>query len=141
VLSPMAAFRQRVHDLRERTRREIAELYRRYDRSYGWFDPLDPFMPPAAGLSHADGTRVAAIGDRARAEVDALRKDVNEAAVKELGLTEINAILAAKRRRRDSFEAALRPVLETAAALDATITPGEIDKVLRHLTQLADGWY
>lgn len=141
VLSPMAAFRQRVHELRERTRREIGELYRRYNRSYGWFDPLDPFMPPAAGLSHADGTRVAAIGDGARAEVEALRKQVNDAAVKGLGLAQINAILGAKRHRRESFEAALRPALESAAALDPTITAAEIDKTVRHLTQLADGWY
>lgn len=141
VLSAMAAFRERAHDVRERARREIGELYRRYDRAYGSFDPLDSFMPPAPGLSHADGTRVAALGDGARAEVDKVRAQVNEAVTKQLAPAQIEALIAAKRRRRTAFEAALKPALALAAALDATVTPGEIDKTLHHLTQLADGWY
>jgi hypothetical protein len=141
VLSAMAAFRDRVHEVRDRTRREIAELYRRYNRTYGWFDPLDSFMPPPTGLSHADGTRVATIGDGARSEVDGLRAQVNEAVVKRLAPAQINGLIAAKRHRREAFEAALKPAVAAAVALDPTITPAETDKTLYHLTQLADGWY
>lgn len=141
VLSAMAAFRQRVHDVRDHTRREIAELYRRYDRSYGWFDPLDSFMPPPTGLSHADGTRVAAIGDGARSQVEGLRAQVNEAVTKRLAPSQINGLIAAKRQRREAFEAALKPALASIVALDPTITAAEIDKTLHHLVQVADGWY
>ena len=73
MLSAMASFRARAHDVRENARREIGELYRKYGREYGWFDPLDTYLPPTTGLSHADGTRVATMSDAARSEVDALR--------------------------------------------------------------------
>ena len=140
MLSAMAAFRERVHAVREQTRREIAELFRRYDRSYGWFDPLDPSAPPGAGLSHADSTRLATIADSGRSEVDALRARVNEAVAKRLQRSEIDALIAAKRRRLDAFEAALKRALEAAAA-SYPVTAAEIDKMVYHLTQLADGWY
>jgi hypothetical protein len=141
MLSAMAAFREKVHEVREQTRREIAELYRRYNRAYGWFDPLDPYMPPTVGLSHADGTRVATIADSARSEVDALRARVNASVADRLQPSHIEALIAAKRRRLDVFETALKRALEGSVAPHATLTDREIDKELHQLTQLADGWY
>jgi hypothetical protein len=141
VLSGMASFREQVREIREHSRREIAELYRVYNRTYGWFDPLDSFRPPIEGLSHADGTRVATIADRSRAHVDSLRAQVNEAALKRLDAVEIEALVAAKRRRLAAFEAALKTPLESAAATHPFVTPEDVDKALYQLTQLADGWY
>lgn len=141
VLSGMAAFREKVHEIRERARREIAELYRLYDRTYGWFDPLDSFRPPVEGLSHADGTRVATVADRARSEVDSLRAQVNEAVVKRLEPGQIEVLIAAKRRRLAAFEAALKAALEATTAGHGVVTSSDLDKTLYQLTQLADGWY
>jgi len=141
VLSGMTAFREEVRAVRDRSRREIAELYRAYHRTYGWFDPLDAYRPPVEGLSHADGTRVATIADRARAHVDSLRAQVNDAALKRLSQNEVEVLIAAKRRRLEEFEAALRGPLEAAAAAHPFVTSAEIDKVVYQLTQLADGWY
>jgi hypothetical protein len=139
LLSGMAAFREKVDEIRKRARREIGELYRRSDRTYGWFDPLDSYTPSAEGLTHADGTRVATIADNARSEVDGLRAQVNEAVAKRLQPSEIETLIAAKRRRNDTFEAALK------GALQAVIPPHQADadlgKILQQLRQLADGWY
>ncbi|MGZ3497681.1 MAG: hypothetical protein ACXWNJ_06020 [Vulcanimicrobiaceae bacterium] len=141
MLSAIAAFREKVREVRERTQREIGELYRRYSRSYGWFDPLDPYTPPAAGLTHADGTRVATISDSARSAVDSMRTQVNEAVAKRLLPAQIDALLVAKRRRRDAFETALKRALEMTVSAHSTVTASEIDKTAYQLMQLADGWY
>lgn len=141
ILAATAAFRQKVHEVRERTRREIGELYRRYNRSYGWFDPLDSYSPPTTGLSHADATRVATMADDARSEVEAFRSHVNETVAKRLQPAQIEALIAAKRRRRDAFEAVLKRTLEAAVASHPAVTASEIEKTRYHLLQLADGWY
>jgi hypothetical protein len=141
MLSAIAAFREKVHEVREHTRREIGELYRRNNRSYGWFDPLDAYTPPTTGLTHADGTRVATISDSARSQVDALRAQVNRAVAKRLLPSQIDALLVAKRHRLEAFEAALERALKDTVASWPTVTASEIDKTVYQLTQLADGWY
>jgi hypothetical protein len=141
MLSAMAGFREQVHAVRERARREIGEIYRRFNRSYGAFDPLDPYLPSTGGLSHADATRVATIADAARTQVGTLRARVNETVVKRLAPAEIAALTAAKRARLDAFEAVLKAALEAAVAPSPAVTPQEIDKTLRGLTRLAEGWY
>jgi hypothetical protein len=141
LLAAMATFRERVHEIRERTRRELGELYRRYGRSYGSFDPLSPNAPFAHGVSHADGTRVATIADGARSQVDKLRGDVNESAIKGLERSAIDALIVAKRGRRAAFETALAVALQAAIANGAAATSSEFDKALYELTQLADSWY
>jgi hypothetical protein len=141
LLSGMAAFRERVDAIRRRARLEIGETYRHYDRSYGMFDPLDSYTPPAEGLSHADGTRIAAIADNARLEVDSLRVQVNEAVAKRLQPSQIETLIAAKRLRRDAFEVALKRALEAVAATYPDVAAAHLAKTLNQLTQLADGWY
>lgn len=141
MLSAMASFRERVHAIREQTRREIGELYRRFNRTYGAFDPLDAYLPPTNGLSHADATRVATFSDAARAHVDALRAQVNETVAQRLAPAQIDALVAAKRRRGEAFETALKRALERAVESHPAITAGEIDKTRYGLVQLADGWY
>jgi hypothetical protein len=140
ILAAMRGFRERVAGVRAQTRETIAELYRRSGRVYGAFDPLDSYVPPTDGLSHADATRVAAMGDAARGQVNALRAQVNEDVLQRLAPGQIDELIAAKRRRRDAFEAALRRALE-AVVVDPTVTREEIDKALYQLVQLADGWY
>ena len=141
LLSAMASFRARAHEVRENARREIGELYRKYGRDYGWFDPLDVYLPPTTGLSHADGTRVATMSDAARSEVDTLRARVNGAVVDRIPPAHLEALVAAKRSRRDAFERAL------ARALDAAVTPhdavpaAQIEKTADQLLRLAEGWY
>lgn len=141
ILAAMAAFRERVHAIRTQTRREIGALYERFGRSYGEFDPLDPYLPSTAGLSHADGTRVASLADGARAEVAALRARVNDDVVARLQPHQVEALVAAKRRRREEFETALGRALETALAPDAALAAAEFDKTVAQLLRLADGWY
>lgn len=141
ILAAMADFRRRVHAIRDRTREQIGEIYRRGGRSYGAFDPLDTYTPPASGLSHADGTRVATIPDRGRSEVDALRADVNVTVMKQLRPEQIEPLIASKRLRRQAFAAALEPALAEAVASHAGITDAERTKLLAQLTELADGWY
>jgi hypothetical protein len=141
MLSAMASFRERVHDVRENARREIGELYRKYGRTYGWFDPLDVYLPPTSGLSHADGTRVATMSDAARSEVDALRVRVNEAVVKRLQPAQLEALVAAKRLRRDAFERAIKAALDAAVTQRAPVSAAGLDKAADQLTRLADGWY
>jgi hypothetical protein len=141
LLSAMASFRDRVRDLREGTRREIGEIYRRYGMSYGAFDPLDPYVPPTNGFTHADSTRVATIADRARSMVDELRAQGNAAALQRLSQEQIEQLIAAKRARREAFEASLRCVLENVAGEHSGVTALQRDKALYELTQLADGWY
>ncbi|HEV2738354.1 MAG TPA: hypothetical protein VGU66_07205 [Candidatus Elarobacter sp.] len=141
MLSAMASFRARAHDVRENARREIGELYRKYRREYGWFDPLDVYLPPTTGLSHADGTRVATISDGARSEVDALRKRVNEAVTKRLEPAQLEALVAAKRQRGDAFERALALAPTAPVESNPATRATAFDKAVNHLTRLADGWY
>lgn len=141
MLSAMASFRARVHDVRENARREIGELYRKYGREYGWFDPLDVYLPPTTGLSHADGTRVATMSDAARSEVDALRTRVNGTVLKLLRPAELEALIAAKRRRADGFVETLASAVRAAIAGHSTVPNAAIDKTVDQLTRLADGWY
>ncbi len=139
MLSAMASFRAKAHEVRENARREIGELYRKYGRDYGWFDPLDVYLPPTTGLSHADGTRVATMSDTARSEVDTLRARVNDAVISRLQPAQLEALVNAKRARRDAFESALERTLTVAAAPHAPAAA--IDKTVDQLTRLADGWY
>ena len=141
LLSAMASFRERVHDSRERARKDIAQFYARAGRSYGWFDPLDAYVPPVHGLSHADGTRVATVADEARATVASLRARVNELVAQRLAPAQIEALIAAKRRRREAFEAVLERSLQAALAPHPTVTRAEAEKTLYRLAQLAEGWY
>jgi hypothetical protein len=141
MLSAMASFRARAHEVRESARHEIGELYRKYGRTYGWFDPLDVYLPPTTGLSHADGTRVATMSDAARSEVDALRARVNETVVQRLEPAELEALVAAKRRRGDAFEKAIAAAVQAAIDPHATVAVAEIAKTADQLTRLADGWY
>jgi hypothetical protein len=141
MLAAMAEFRERVHEVRESARRDIGELYRRYQRSYGWLDPLDPLTVPPAGLSHVDDTRLATMCDKARAEVDALRARVNQTVAGRLAPAQIETLIAARLRRREAFEAALERSLAVAAAGADWVTPADREKAHYQLTQLADGWY
>jgi len=141
MLSAMASFRARAHEVRENTRREIGELYRKYGRDYGWFDPLDVYVPPTTGLSHADGTRVATMSDAARSEVDTLRARVNETVTTRLQPAQLEALVAAKRRRREAFESALERTLHAALPPHGALPDAAIDKAADQLTRLADGWY
>jgi hypothetical protein len=141
MLSAMATFRARAHEVREHARREIGELYRKYGREYGRFDPLDVYLPPTTGLSHADGTRVATMSDAARSEVAALRARVNETVTTRLEPAQLEALVAAKRRRRVAFECALKRELDSEVAPHRAMTPAQIDKTVEQLTRLADAWY
>jgi hypothetical protein len=141
MLSAMASFRARAHEVRENARREIGELYRKTGRDYGWFDPLDVYVPPTSGLSHADGTRVATLSDAARAEVDALRARVNDAVTKRLEPAQLQALVAAKKRRGEAFERALKEALAAALAPHDTVAAPTVDKTVDQLVRLADGWY
>jgi len=141
MLSAMASFRARAHEVRENARHEIGELYRKYGREYGWFDPLDTYLPPTTGLSHADGTRVATMSDAARSEVAALRARVNETVTARLQPAQLEALVAAKRRRRDAFESALKRAVSAAAVSHAAVSASAVDKTVDQLTRLADGWY
>ena len=141
MLSAMASFRAKAHAVRENARREIGELYRKCGREYGWFDPIDVYLPPTLGLSHADGTRVATMSDAARSEIDALRTRVNEVVTRRLEPSQLDVLVAAKRRRRDVFESALRGALERLVASDPEATAAQVEKTADQLTRLADGWY
>ncbi len=141
ILGAMGAFRQQVRSIREQARCEIDELYRRYGRTYDALDPLDPNTEPPRGFSHADGTRVATIADAARARVDTLRAQVNDAVVKQLQPAQIDALIVAKRRRHEAFEVALKGALEAAVIVRASLSSAELEKALYQLTQLSDGWY
>lgn len=141
MLAAMEAFRARVREVRYQTRTQIAELYRRYGASYGWFDPVNPFVPATTGLSHADGTRVATIADGARLDVESARAQVNDAIVKRLQSTEIETLRAAKLRRVAAFDAALGTALAAIAQTFPHLTSAELEKARHRLAELAEGWY
>lgn len=141
LLSAMATFRERVHEVRERARAQIGALFNRNGLNYAAFDPLDPAMPATTALSHVDGTRVATLADAARSEVDALRTAVNASVAQRLTPQQMETLIGAKRRRREAFEAALREPLEIIAAQHPQLTAARTDRTLFGLAQLADGWY
>jgi DNA anti-recombination protein RmuC len=141
LFTSMTSFRDQVRDIRERARREIGDIYRRYGMTYGAFDPLDPYVPPTSGFSHADSTRVATIADRARGTVEEYRAQINDAALRQLSQNQIEQLISAKRARIASFEAAVQPVLQKIADDRSGVTTLERDKALYALAQLADGWY
>lgn len=139
MLSTMAAFREMAARTRASAVRELEEIWRRYNRSYGSFDPLDTYAAPAHGLNHADATRAATVADRARAAVEALRAQANEAVLKHLAADQIEILRGARMQRRERF----RTALETAVrgALGAALEAERADALLDQLTVLADGWY
>ncbi|TAM61891.1 hypothetical protein EPN52_01840 [bacterium] len=136
MLRLMAGFRASAHEVREHVRREIDAIYRRFAREFGNFDPLDTYVPPADGLSHADGIRCADAADRGRREIARLRGEVNTTLVAQLTRSEIEALTAAKQERRAAFERALgsRVGVLTSDERERRRAAGE-------LAALADGWY
>lgn len=139
MLSTMAAFREMVQQIRESAMRELDEMWRRYNRTYGWFDPLDTYAAPTHGLNHADATRAATIADRARGQVDALRAQANEAVAKTLTPQQIEALRNDKLRRRERFRTALSDAVREA--LGSAAEQAQLDALLDHLTTLTEGWY
>ncbi|HET9095636.1 MAG TPA: hypothetical protein VFN37_03155 [Candidatus Baltobacteraceae bacterium] len=138
VLSAMASFRECAHQVREAAMHEIREIYRRNNRPWNWLDPLDPSPVLPHGLSHVDGTRVASVGDRARSQVDNLRRQTNEHVLVELSEEQIEALRQAKIQRRERFEQAVRTALTQG---EAALDDSELRKTAEHLAALADGWY
>lgn len=138
MLSAMAAFRECAHQVREAAMHEMREIYRRYNRTWDWIDPLDsaPLLPQ--GLSHADATRLATIGDRARSQVDGLRAQANESVIGELTADQLKTIRDAKIVRRERFEQTLRAALTQGAG---PLEPPDLEKTVDRLAALADGWY
>jgi hypothetical protein len=139
IIAAMRGFRERVAAVRAQARAAIGEAYRRNGGEYGAFDPLDAYVPPTTGLSHADGTRVATMSDDARMHVAKLRAQVNEEVLARLAPAELETLTAAKVRRRDAFEAALRSAVQRA--LGDVVAPAEVEKTVYALVPLADGWY
>lgn len=139
MLRAMASFREMAQQTREAAVRELEQLWKRYNLAYGWFDPLDSYAPPTHGLNHADATRAATIGDRARGQVDALRNQANQSILGELAPEQIDALRAAKLRRRDRFRTALGMAFKNA--VDSHVDQPAFDSLLDHLTSLTEGWY
>lgn len=141
LLSAMASFRETAHQVREAAIREMREIYRRYDRPWDWLDPLDPSMTLPHGLSHADATRLAAIGDRARSQADASRSQANASIADALTGEQTAVLREARVRRRDAFERILSAALERALPPELSASAPEMSKTAERLAQLADGWY
>ena len=139
MLSAMASFRASAQQTREAAVRELGEIWQRYNRSYGWFDPLDSAAAPTHGLNHVDATRAATISDRARSQVDALRERANESLLARLTPEQTETLRAEKLRRRDRFRAALATAFK--AGLDTPLEPSRFESALDHLTSLTEGWY
>lgn len=136
VLEEMASFRRAVAGIRENAAREIAQRYALAGIAYEAFDPLDGYVPPPRGLSHADGVRIADRADRAKAEVAALRRAANDRIAAHVG-SRTEAVIAAKRARNTAFAGALH-----AAAVPLAVGHTEaIGPLVDALAALADGWY
>jgi len=121
MLAAMEAFRRDVVAIRNSARDSAP---------YGDFDPLDTYVPSFGG-SHADATRAANVGDRARQMVDDARAHVNAHIVEKLGPGELERLLDAKRRRGAEFER----IIAKAMPRDVG-TP-----MIAQLAQVADGWF
>lgn len=141
LLSAMASFREMAHQVREGTTREMREIYARYGRSWDWVDPLDASLALPHGFSHADATRLAAIGDRGRAQVDRLRSQANASVADALTTEQTGTLRAARLHRREAFERIVADALRRAIPPDRTPAPEEVTKESERLAQLADGWY
>lgn len=129
TLATMVDFRAAMWRIRANARETIARAYTRSGRTYGWFDPIDPYTPPSTGLTHADETRIASIADGARGEAAELRARVNRTTIDRIASIHLEPLLDAKRLRRAAFAAAIEAALEPSC------------KELPALTELADGWY
>jgi hypothetical protein len=136
VLGAMAAFRAAVARVRAQAREEIAGLYAAASLSYGAYDPLDDYVPPAGGLAHVDGVRAADVADRAKANVIALRRDANARIAGELG-PHAPALIAAKQTRNAAFAGALHAVVVPLAGARS----GPVSDAIEALAALADAWY
>jgi hypothetical protein len=141
ILAAMASFRDEVRRIRRQTYDRFAALYERYGRTYGPFDPIDPYLPPATGLTHADETRIAAVADGARAEIDELRAAANRTSGARLEASHVETLLEAKRRRRAAFEAELKVAFLTGIPTRLGLEPTSFAKTVSDLNELADGWY
>ncbi|MGA3038749.1 MAG: hypothetical protein ABSE64_14855 [Vulcanimicrobiaceae bacterium] len=97
---------------------------------YGDFDPLDTYVPSFGG-SHAEATRAANVGDRAREMVEDARSHVNAHILEKLGPSELERLRDAKRKRSAEFER----ILAKAMPRDVG-TP-----MIAQLAQVADGWF
>lgn len=141
VLAAMAAFRNDVRRIRRETRDRWVTIYERYGRTYGELDPIDTYLAPSTGLTHADETRIAAVADGARAEIEALRATANRTSTARLDSAHIGALIEAKRRRRTAFEAAVRIAFETDIEAAADSKPRWSANTVADLSGVADGWY
>jgi len=141
LLTAMASFRADVRRVRAQTKDRFAALYERHGRTYGGFDPIDPYTSSVTGLPHADETRIAAVADGARSEIDALRTAANQSTSVQLDASHIEALIAAKRRRRATFETELTVAFEAGVPASKGATPTWSAKTVAELSELADGWY
>ena len=121
MLDAMESFRRDVIAIRNQARNSAP---------YGDFDPLDTFVPSFGG-SHAEATRAANVGDRARQMVDDARAHVNAHIVEKLGPQELERLLEAKRKRGLEFERII------ARAMPRDVAP----PMIAQLAQVADGWF
>jgi hypothetical protein len=121
MLAAMESFRRDVVAIRNEARNSAP---------YGAFDPLDTYVPSFGG-SHAEATRAANVGDRARQMVDDARAHVNSHIVPQLGPTELERLLDAKRKRGAEFERII-----------AKAMPRDVGApMIAQLAQVADGWF
>jgi hypothetical protein len=121
LLEAMAAYRNGVAEVRERTRTVT---------NYGDYDPLDTYVP-SIPASHAHAVRAANEADIARAEVAHRRAQINAHVAESLDKAEIERLIEAKRVRNAAFDRAIR----------AAVPSGTSDHVATNLLLLADGWY
>ncbi|HEY1727646.1 MAG TPA: hypothetical protein VGG22_04655 [Candidatus Baltobacteraceae bacterium] len=121
MLATMEKFRRDVVAIRNQARNSAP---------YGDFDPLDTFVPSFGG-SHAEATRAANVGDRARQMVDDARAHVNSHVVEKIGPSELQRLLDAKRKRGVDFERII-----------AKAVPRDVgEPMIAQLAQVADGWF
>lgn len=121
LLESMAAFRDGVVELRERTRART---------NYGDYDPLDTYVP-SIPASHAHAVRAANEADIARAEIAHRRAQINAHIAESLDKREIERLIEAKRVRNAAFDRAIR----------AAVPSDTSDQIATQLLLLADGWY
>jgi len=121
LLAAMESFRRDVVAIRNQARNAAP---------YGDFDPLDTYVPSFGG-SHAEATRAANVGDRARQMVEDARAHVNARIVANLSAGELERLLDAKRKRGAEFERIITKAM-----------PRDVDPpVIAQLVQVADGWF
>jgi len=121
TLDALQSFRRDVVAIRNQARNSAP---------YGDFDPLDTYVPSFGG-SHAEATRAANVGDRARQMVEDARAHINAHIVEKLSPSELERLLDAKRKRGAEFER----IIAKAMPRDVG-TP-----LIAQLAQVADGWF